>query len=407
MRPIKPNTRRRPLWRTVLLAFLAIVVGGAGTVATLAGLKVIDLAKLFQKSKPTHPAGWVAFPLSARSIPAYTAVTRDFLMNVKTGTLQLDWRPPQDLPLVPKGAITETNLGKILNRVTAREKPAGYYFFESDFLPPGTHPGVAGGTPPGKRAITLDAAKLKGVHELKEGDHVNLLASIPVDMPGGHSNSGRFGANVVATPDVALVPKRSLVRPLVEDGVVVSPVTVRNLPTTSASSPTQGATTRNIPVQEIVLAVAPEEVGLLAEAMDMKYQITCVVRSGRPAPAVSPEAHPAAGGAAGRNVSGPGRFRQGNSGQRWRGRPGQGCTAARRSKNRQPHEERNAGQGAGGTGHHARTGSHGRDALDGSHHRESAAIHGLQRTGGQPDRGAASRRIEQGRCGGGAGGRAG
>ncbi len=56
-------------------------------------------------------------------------------MNAKTGTLQLDWRPPQDLPLVPKGAITETNLGKILNRVTAREKPAGYYFFESDFLP--------------------------------------------------------------------------------------------------------------------------------------------------------------------------------------------------------------------------------------------------------------------------------
>ncbi len=74
--------------------------------------------------------------------------------------------------------------------------------------------------------------------------------------------------------------------------MVVSPVKVRNLPTTFASSLTQGATTRNMPVQEIVLAVAPEEVGLLAEAMDMKYQITCVVRSGRPAPAVSPEAHP-------------------------------------------------------------------------------------------------------------------
>ena len=46
MRPIKPNTRRRPLWHTVLLAILAIAVGGAGTVAALAYFKVIDPAKL-------------------------------------------------------------------------------------------------------------------------------------------------------------------------------------------------------------------------------------------------------------------------------------------------------------------------------------------------------------------------
>ena len=46
MRPIRPNTRRRPLWHTVLLAILAIAIGGAGTVAALAYLKVIDPAKL-------------------------------------------------------------------------------------------------------------------------------------------------------------------------------------------------------------------------------------------------------------------------------------------------------------------------------------------------------------------------
>jgi hypothetical protein len=37
--------------------------------------------------------------------------------------------------------------------------------------------------------------------------------------------------------------------------------------------------------------VAPKEVGLLDEAMDMKYQITCVARSGRPAPVPLPAAH--------------------------------------------------------------------------------------------------------------------
>jgi hypothetical protein len=96
---------------------------------------------------------------------------------------------------------------------------------------------------------------------------------------------------------VSLVPKCSLVRPLVQNGIVVTPVKVRNVPITS-SSLTQGTITRTRPVHEIVLAVAPEEVGLLAEAMDLKYEITCVTRSGRPAASVplSPRPHSSAGG---------------------------------------------------------------------------------------------------------------
>ena len=39
-----------------------------------------------------------------------------------------------------------------------------------------------------------------------------------------------------------------------------------------------------MPVQEIVIAVEPQEVAPLAEAMDLKYEITCVARSGRPRP---------------------------------------------------------------------------------------------------------------------------
>ena len=119
------------------------------------------------------------------------------MTNPLTGRWFVTYVPPDK---VPASAILDPN--KILFRVTAYEKKAGLFFSEADFLPPGTRPGVAGGTPEGKRAITLDAGKLKGVHELREGDHVDLLASIPVDMPGaGRSNSGRFGTNVVATPD--------------------------------------------------------------------------------------------------------------------------------------------------------------------------------------------------------------
>ncbi len=289
MRPIKPNARRRSLWRSVLLAIAAIVIGGAGTVGALAAFKVIDLSRLWG-TKLDHPAGYVGIPLSARSIPAYTEVTRDYLLNPKTGELVVKWVAPND---VPKGIITD--LSKILKRVTARDKPAVYYFLESDFLPEGTRPGPAGGTPLGKRAITLDATKLKGVHELKEGDIVDLLASVAVDMPGaGHSNSGRMGTNLVASPDALLLPKRGFVNVLVHDGVVVSPVKIRNMPTT-VSSLTQGATTRTVPVQEIVLAVAPEEVRLVAEAIDLKYEIICAVHSGRPTSGPSSEVGPSAG----------------------------------------------------------------------------------------------------------------
>ena len=291
MRAIKPNARRRSLWRTVLLALGAIVIGGAGTVGGLAAFKVIDPAQLaFWRSKHPIPAGWIPIPVCARPIPAYTMVTRDYLIDPQTSQWLVDWKPPQE---VPKGAITE--LSKIRGRVTARDKPAAYFFSESDFLPVGTHPGVAGGTPLGKRAITLDAGKLKGVHELKEGDHVDLLASVAVDMPGaGRSSSGRTGTNVVASPDMALLPKRGFVRPLVQDGVVVTPVKIRNVPITS-SSLTQGTSTRNMRVQEIVLAVEPQEVAPLAEAMDLKYEITCVARSGRPAGSPPPAAHSSAG----------------------------------------------------------------------------------------------------------------
>ena len=92
MRAIQPNSRRRSSLRTVLLILAAIILGGGGTVAALAGLKVIDPAKLaFWRNKDTIPAGWVAIPMCPRPIPAYTKITRDHLADRKTGRLSLSW----------------------------------------------------------------------------------------------------------------------------------------------------------------------------------------------------------------------------------------------------------------------------------------------------------------------------
>ena len=296
MRAIKPNTRRRSQWRTMLLAVVAIVGGGAGTVAALAYFNVIDAGKLaFWRSDDAIPKDYLPIPVCTKRIPAYSLVDREYLLDPRKHNQFLEHylSPKAYGEFVARGGIAK--LSELSGRVTVREKEVGY-FFESDFLPKGTQPGVAGGTPPGKLAITLDASKLKGVvYDLKAGDHVVLQASTAVDMPGaGHSSGGRFGTNVVATPDMTLLPKRSLVRTLVEDGVVVTPARTRNMPI-SASSLTQGTTTRMVPVQEIVLAVDPEEVAPLAEAMDLKYEITCMVRSGRPLPVQSPAVHSSAG----------------------------------------------------------------------------------------------------------------
>ena len=99
------------------------------------------------------------------------------------------------------------------------------------------------------------------------------------------------------TPQATLLPKRCFVRTLVEDGVVVMPVHNRSVPI-SSSSLMSGTTTRTKPVQEIVIAVEPGEVRWLDEAMALKYEITCVVRSGRPQPAAPPALtqRPSAGG---------------------------------------------------------------------------------------------------------------
>jgi Flp pilus assembly protein CpaB len=298
MRPIKPNMRRRSTWRSVLLALGAIAIGGAGTVAVLGATNVIDLGRLAfwrEKANPIPP-GWIAVPVSARPIPAYASVTRDYLLDPKTGTWA--WQPMKQEQA--KGVITD--LAKIKGRVTKHEMPATAAFSESDLLPVGTRPGISAGVPLGKRAYTFNANSLDGcVYQVKEGDHVDLMVSIPVNMPGA-GGSGPAGTSVLATPDTLIRPTRTLEIPLVQDGVVVSPVTVRNTPSTS-SSLMNGTNTRNVRVEEIVIAVAPAEVAPLDEAKALKHKLTCVARSGLPEPPPAAAAPPSATGTAAGGIS--------------------------------------------------------------------------------------------------------
>ena len=163
MRAIKPNMRHRSLWRTVLLALVAIVIGGAGTVAALAVFKVIDPAKLAfwrtKKDGKSDPHG-----LDCRS-PVRSTDSR-----LRRWSHSITWSNPKTATVGPCLQAAERRAERshpgTLKDPWARhgtlETRGGYAFTESDFLPLGTRPGVVGGTPQGKRAYHLGRQQTQG-----------------------------------------------------------------------------------------------------------------------------------------------------------------------------------------------------------------------------------------------------
>ena len=255
MRAIKPNMRHRSLWRTVLLALVAIVIGGAGTVAALAGFKVIDPGKLAFWRTPERPipADWIRHsPFRSADSRLHDGHPR-LPVESEDCPVVIVYKPPK---AVPKEVITRLSRDPRPRHGTGETRGVRLHGI-AIFCPRALAPAWWAARRKENAPSPWTPANSRAAHDLKEGDHVDLLASIPVDMPGaGRSGAGRLGTNVVATPDMASLPKRSLVRPLVQDGVVVTPVRTRNVPI-SSSSLTQGMTTRTVPVQEIVLAVDP------------------------------------------------------------------------------------------------------------------------------------------------------
>lgn len=271
--PTYQPIRRRNSW--IWRAFLTCMVLILGAGGTIAGLKAAGMVTFpwEQKAEPSRE-GMVAVPMSGSAIPAYAKVTRDHLANIQTRQLNLIW--------LPKEAVSPDvmlNISQIIGRVMDHDKPAGYAFTESDFMPKGTRAGLVAGIPAGKRSLTIEASKLDGVFGLRPGDHIDLLATSPIDSKG-RSPSGLKGG-LATQVQMAALNRRATVRPLAQDAVIVSPVTTRAKPV-SSSSLMNGAKTTAVPVQEIVLAVEPDEVSLISEALATDVAITCVARSGRP-----------------------------------------------------------------------------------------------------------------------------
>jgi len=149
-------------------------------------------------------------------------------------------------------------------------------------MPVGTRPGLVAGIPPGKRAMRVPVDKVPGLIGLLPGDRFDLVSTLPIDASAATSiaGSGLYGKQLELQARLNNLQKQATVRVVVQNGDVVEPMTTRQVPVAN-NSLTNGLIVRTKPVQEVVIAVAPEEVARLTEALAVG-EVDCVPRSGRP-----------------------------------------------------------------------------------------------------------------------------
>jgi Flp pilus assembly protein CpaB len=307
--PARSISRVRFGTPAVAAAAVALAVVGIG--GSLWALGLLDLSRFRAQTRST--AGLIAVPTPAQRIGTYTRVTRDHFWDPKAQQLTMLYLPPQ--------AVTRDMLvdfRDLLGRVLAHDKQPGFVFTEADFLPKGTREGIVAGIPAGKRAVRVPADKVEGLYGLNPGDRFDLVATLPIDgrgsSPAQNFNfGGVYGQQLALQARLSNWQKQATVRVMVQNGVVVEPMITRQVPFFSTSL-TQGGITRMRPVQEIVIAVDPEEVARLTEAMAVEAKISCIPRSGRPddpVNSVTPDLRPVSpftgpGGAAFTSSSGSG-----------------------------------------------------------------------------------------------------
>ncbi len=269
------------------------LVGGALILQALGVVTIPLLSKRPAASKPPDHTGKTRVYYAGRTIQAYAKVTSNDLVDPKTGQLAVYWFPTSEA----EGMIGD--LTEITGRVLRHEKPQGYVFTQKDFYPEGTRPGPTAGVPVGKRAMRLKADDVPGLHGLEQGDHFDIVMTQVVEVeenaPRTRTPSGD-GLDVVgpyaklhereSMPEqrsrVRVKRKHAEVKTIVNDGIVVQPVTKRN-EIGQATSLVRGTSLTVTPVEEIIIAVDPEEVTEVNMALALDAQLQVAMRSGQPA----------------------------------------------------------------------------------------------------------------------------
>jgi Flp pilus assembly protein CpaB len=224
----------------------------------------------------TPPPGMVAAPVAVRFVPAYTEIVHDDLYDVRTRDLRFAFLTPEDV----KSQNIIVDATELFGRVVERDRALGQFFRQEDLAPRGTPPGLTAGVPFGKRAFAIAADKLVGSAALRRGDHLDLLASIPLSFEKpSQGGAGWLPSGGVDAASLHM-EKQAEIHVVVHDAVVVAPVATSKSPSSPGIPASKEAEMPDHSAEELVLAVSVDEVAKLAEAVSLALKLTVASRSG-------------------------------------------------------------------------------------------------------------------------------
>ncbi|MFK7818676.1 MAG: hypothetical protein AB8G99_08150, partial [Planctomycetaceae bacterium] len=257
---------------------IGILVGGG--LVTYAGLSYFGfLNSAPEKAASPDRSGMVKVPKSQGNLRALMKVQREDVHTLELGDDSYFWLPKEMVQAHPEWILSP---GDIIGRVMARNKAADFAFSAKDFLPEGSRTGISAGVPEGKQGFFVDAEKVPGLELLKMGDKFDLLASLPEEAqekPEAEYGLLAGGIKVRAGKPIPL----SGVRSLVQDAQMVAITRGREMTTQSVMGlPEEDPRARrNSATLQITIAIDPEEVVPLTQALAAERTIHCVARSGQ------------------------------------------------------------------------------------------------------------------------------
>jgi len=218
------------------------------------------------------PEGMVRVPINPRETIPYTQIRKPHLIPSGAGEVKSILLSQEQVDQLQ--ILTQPEL--IVGRVVRRAKGPGAFFTEDDFYPIGTAPGISAAVPPGKVAYTIDASKIGGIAGLTLGDPFDLIATQAVDYEKIAQNvgSGDYVISSAIRRGALRLDQDAHSRVILRGAIVIAPPN-------SAALNAHGTVVSDSREKQspMVIALSPNEVPPLTQAMSTSAVLTAVMRS--------------------------------------------------------------------------------------------------------------------------------
>lgn len=281
----------------MLTGLVLLVVGGTAGALYYQGFFDEQLAE-----KGPDRTGQRAAVVVYRNVPAFTKIRTEHLV-LPDGRPSVMWLKKETVDEKKASGEWLVTPADVVGRVLKRDKRPGLIFTPSDFYPEGTREGIAAGIPPGKKAITVQTSKIRGLDLLRQGDSFDLFVSLPLSKRDTSQPVAEYGVLVggVKPPDLRAtqIGRQSGVKLVVKQGEMITLTKGRQQSTQGAQTltPDSSDNRRRQTTTETMatIAVGPLEVLPLMRALSLdkaddtdrrnadqnEIDLFCVVRSGR------------------------------------------------------------------------------------------------------------------------------